>query len=114
MPRLDDKPPEPGPEGQAGSPRPEVGLSPPTAGIFGQRRENQIPWSSDCHVKRNVHGGPFGVHTACSRRDLPAQAEQSGRPSGGMQGDPTPVPPLQRHGLEVTPSLPAPPAAPCA
>ncbi len=80
-------------------------MTPPTPWIFGQSREDTIPWSSYGHVKRNVHGRLLGVHRLCAPRNLPAKAKQPGSPAGGMQVDPTLIHPLQWNGVEVMPSL---------
>src|SRR5713226_3460124 len=99
LPGLYDKATEARLEAEAFRVKAQIGMSPPTARIGGESGEDGAPRSGDRDIQRHVHGWTVRVHGLGAGFDLAAETHEPGSPAFVHE--------LERHRVQVVPSLPA-------
>src|SRR5260370_3939958 len=107
VPGLDDEATEAPLQSEASRVRAQEGVAPPTARIRSEGCEDGGPRRGDRYIQGHVHDRYVRAHVFCIRFHLPAEPKEARRPARGMCVDPTLVHPLQRHRVEVVPTLTA-------
>src|SRR5262249_11537349 len=106
-PLLEQHPTEPWIEGQPDRVRVNERMTPPAAGILGQRGENVRRGAPDLDVKREIDRQLRPAHRLALSLDLARQPQQSRCPRGCARVEPALVQALEWDRVEVVPALPA-------